>query len=122
MVPVRLTLAQTATFVILWRHWRLTDADLAALERQVMDNPLAGKVMRNTGGVRKLRFAPPSLGRGKSGAYRVCYLYFPAHETVFFVLIFPKTEQPNLTPEQQKACRTIGAEIERSLKQVRKRM
>lgn len=77
-----------------------------------MENPLAGPVVRNTGGVRKIRFSPPSRGRGKSGAYRVCDLYYPAHQIVYFVLIFPKSEQPNLTSEQQKACRQLAHEIE----------
>jgi hypothetical protein len=112
---VKLTLAQTTTFASLWKHWRLSDDDLRELERQLMENPLAGKVMRKTGGVRKTRFAPPSRGSGKSGAYRVCYLYFPAHEIVFFMLIFPKNEQPNLTPEQEKACRTVARLIKDSL-------
>jgi hypothetical protein len=80
----------------------LDDEDLRALERQIMENPLAGKVMRNSGGVRKIRFAPPSRGSGKSGGYRVCYFYFPMQEIVYFVLVFPKSEQPNLTPEQLK--------------------
>lgn len=80
-----------------------------------MDNQLLGKVMRSTGGVRKIRFGPPSRGSGKSGGYRVCYLYFPAHEIVYFVLIFPKNEQPNLTAEQEKACRVLAKQIEHAL-------
>jgi hypothetical protein len=111
---VKLTLAQTATFASLWSHWRLNDNDLRALERQLMENPLAGKVMRNTGGVRKTRFAPPSSGAGKSGGYRVCYFYFPAREAVYFVLLFPKNEQPNLTAEQEKACRTLAKQIQQA--------
>ena len=112
-----LTLAQTATFASLWRYWRLDDSDLRALEGQVLENPLSGKVMRNTGGVRKIRFAPPSRGSGKSGGYRVCYFYFPASEMVFFVLIFAKNEQPNLTPEQQKVCRSLAKQIKQMLKE-----
>lgn len=112
---MKLTLAQTSTFARLWKYWDLDDEDLRALERQVMENPLAGRVMRNTGGVRKVRFAPPSLGAGKSGAFRVCYLYFPAHEVIFFVLIFPKSEQPNLTPDQEKSCRALAQLIKQSL-------
>jgi len=114
---VRLTLAQTATFVALWKHWRLNDDDLRTLERQIMENPVAGKVVRNTGGVRKIRFAPPSRGSGKSGGVRVCYFHFPAHQVVFLVLIFPKAEQPNLTAEQEKACRTLAKQIEKLLDQ-----
>jgi hypothetical protein len=112
---VKLTLGQTTAFASLWKRWRLSDDDLRELERQVMENPLAGKVMRRTGGVRKTRFAPVSSGSGKSGAYRVCYLYFPAHETVFFILIFPKSEQPSLTPEQEKACRMVAKLIRDAL-------
>jgi hypothetical protein len=80
-----------------------------------MENPLAGKVMRNTGGVRKTRFAPRSLGSGKSGAFRVCYFYFQSHEIIFFVLVFPKKEQPNLDAEQEKACRSLANQIKRVL-------
>jgi hypothetical protein len=112
---VKLTLAQTATFASLWKHWRLDDNDLRALEHQIMENPLAGKIMRNTGGVRKMRFAPPSRGSGKSGAYRVCYFYFPARQVIYFVLIFPKNEQPNLSADQEKTCRTLSREIKQAM-------
>jgi hypothetical protein len=112
---VRLTLAQTATFASIWKQWRLTDDDLRALERQLMENPLCGNVMRNTGGVRKARFAPPSRGSGKSGGYRVCYFYLPPHELVCFVLIFPKSEQPNLTAQQEKTCRLLMTQINQAL-------
>jgi hypothetical protein len=80
-----------------------------------MEQPLGGKVMRNTGGVRKTRFAPPSRGFGKSGAYRICYVYFPAHEMVFFLLLFAKNEQPNLTTAQEKVCRLLIKQIQQSL-------
>ncbi|HEY1684704.1 MAG TPA: type II toxin-antitoxin system RelE/ParE family toxin [Tepidisphaeraceae bacterium] len=81
-----------------------------------MENPLAGKVMKSTGGIRKARFAPPSSRSGKSGAFRVCYFYFPDHAIVFFVLIFPKNEQPNLTAEQEKICRNLSEQIKQMLK------
>lgn len=80
-----------------------------------MENPLAGNVMRNTGGVRKMRFAPPSRGSGKSGAFRVCHFYFPVHEIVYFVLIFTKSEQPSLTADQANACRALAMQIKQAL-------
>ena len=111
---MKLTLAQTATFAAVWKHWRLDDRDLQALEREILDNPLSGRVMRNTGGVRKIRFAPPSRGSGKSGAFRVCYIYVPATDIVYFLLLFPKSEQPSLTAEQEKACRMLARQIKSS--------
>ena len=112
---MKLTLAQTATFASLWRQAHLNDEDLQAIERQVMENPLAGRVMRNTGGVRKMRFAPPSRQSGNSGAFRVCYIYFPMYEIVYFVLIFPKNEQTTLTAQQEKACRLLSQQIKQLL-------
>ena len=40
--------------------------------------------------------------------YFVTGSYFPDHEIIFFVLLFPKNEQPNLTPEQEKTCRVLA--------------
>jgi hypothetical protein len=57
---MKLTIAQVSAFVAEWRKLRLTDEDLAALEKMIMDHPDAGAVMAGTGGIRKLRFAPPS--------------------------------------------------------------
>jgi len=69
-----LTFIQLAPFVVAWRRLGLTDEDLSALEQLIMHRPEAGAVMQGTGGVRKLRFAPPSWHMGKSGATRVCYI------------------------------------------------
>lgn len=121
-LAVKLTLAQTATFASLWQAWKLKDDDLRSLEHQLMENPLAGKVMRNTGGVRKTRFAPASRSSGKSGAYRVCYLYFPAYEIIFLVLAFPKNQQPNLTAAQEKSCRSLAKVIAQNLDAVHDRL
>jgi hypothetical protein len=61
---MRLTLVQLAAFADKWRNMKLTDADLQALENQLMQNPAAGDVVPSTGGLRKLRFAPPSCVPG----------------------------------------------------------
>jgi hypothetical protein len=65
---------QSATFVAEWRAARLDDDDLRALEALLLENPERGPVMSGTGGLRKLRYAPPSWHIGKSGATRVGYL------------------------------------------------
>jgi len=111
---VKLTLVQSPLFVSLWRYFDFDDDDLRALERQVMEHPLAGKVIRNTNGVRKIRFSPPSRRSGKSGAYQ-SVIYLPAIEAVYFLLIFQKSEQPNLTPAQEKACREFARGIKRKM-------
>ena len=109
---MKLTFIQTRTFVSLLNHCGLSDRELRHLEQSLLENPQGGRVMRNTGGVRKVRFAPPSLRSGKSGGLRICYFYFPKYATVCFVLLFPKSEQPNLTPVQEKVCRLLSRQIE----------
>ena len=41
--------------------------------------------------------------RGKRGAYRVCYVYFPEFGTIALVAIFGKTEKSDLTQADQRA-------------------
>src|SRR5665213_2831955 len=51
-------------FKNLWRSEKLRDEDLQALETLIMRNPSGPGIMKGTGGLRKIRFAPPSRGRG----------------------------------------------------------
>jgi len=55
------------------------EGDLWALQILIMRNPGGTPVIPETGGLRKMRFAPGRWNTGKSGAVRVCYVYFPDH-------------------------------------------
>jgi hypothetical protein len=57
---VVLTFIQLPYFVSDFRRMLLTDGDLRELETLLMQNPGMGKVIPGTGGLRKMRFAPPS--------------------------------------------------------------
>lgn len=94
---MKLTFIQPASFAADWRRLGLTDEDLQALEADLMERPNVGPVMKGTGGLRKMRFAPPSANRGKSGAMRVCYVVFYAAASCYLLVIFPKNELPNLS-------------------------
>lgn len=80
-----------------------------------MENPKAGAVVAGTGGVRKMRFAPPSWNAGRSGATRVCYALFATIDTVFLLTMFLKNQQANLTAEEKKAIRTWMTQAKKSL-------
>ena len=77
-------------------HLRLTDEDLRALEIELLERPDAGKLIPGTGGLRKVRFAPPSFRRGKSGACRVCYAWFPEVHAVYLCVIYTKQERDDM--------------------------
>jgi hypothetical protein len=104
---ISLTFIQTSYFVAEFRRLGLTDEDLRAIEGVVGDDPDAGKVMARTGGVRKIRFAPPSWRTGKRGALRVCYVWLERYSTVGFFLIYPKNEKDTLSAEDEKVCRLL---------------
>ncbi|MFL5542890.1 MAG: type II toxin-antitoxin system RelE/ParE family toxin [Longimicrobiaceae bacterium] len=87
----------------------LSDEEMRAVENALLDDPEAGPVMRDTGGVRKIRAAQEN--RGKSGSARVVYLYIAERETVYFLLAFAKNVQGDLSPAEKKQLRTVVALI-----------
>ncbi len=105
MLNMKLTIAQIAGFVSEWQKLRLSDEDLSALEQILMENPNAGKIIAGTGGIRKIRFAPPSWNTGKSGATRVCYVIFAAVEAAYLLTLFAKNEKSNLSASEKAMYR-----------------
>lgn len=104
---VKLTFAQVAPFVADWKRLGLSDEDLQALEALLMLDPTAGPVMAGTGGLRKIRFSPPSWRTGKSGAARVCYALVPQHFLVYLVVMFGKNEKGNLSKAERNAAANL---------------
>lgn len=104
---MRLTFAQVSGFVAQWRALKLTDTDLFALEAALMDRPEAGDLMRGTGGVRKVRFAPPSWHMGKSGSTRVCYIVLVESDFCYLLAIYPKNQKDNLTRSERNELRQL---------------
>jgi mRNA-degrading endonuclease RelE of RelBE toxin-antitoxin system len=102
--PPRLLLfVQFPTFLRDWQRLGLGDEALRALEQEVLEAPDKAPVIPHTGGLRKVRFTPPGSGRGKSGAYRVCYAYFPDYGTIALFVAFGKNEQSDLSSAQARA-------------------
>jgi hypothetical protein len=83
--------------------------DLLALQVGIMAHPRAGVVVRGTGGLRKLDFAPPrGLGgkkRGKRNSCRVCYVYFEEFHTVLLVTVYAKGRKDDLSADEKKAIK-----------------
>lgn len=98
------------SFLSDWVRLDLNDADLSVLENELLESPESGNLLRETGGVRKVRFA--RSGGGKSGGVRVFYLDLPERNKLYFLAVISKTESDNLT----KAERNELAALVRSLK------
>ncbi|MDH4316627.1 MAG: toxin [Gammaproteobacteria bacterium] len=96
----------------------LSDDAFRSLQSLLMDQPEAGAVIPDTGGLRKLRFADPNRGKGKRGGLRVIYYWWnPGYQFWLFTL-FDKDELTDLTPQQR---RTLKGMIKTELAARRKR-
>lgn len=85
----------------------LTDEQYTELQAFMAENPEAGAVIRGTGGVRKLRWIDPGSGRGKRGGNRVIYFYRASHEQLIMLMIYGKSDQPDLTIDQKRQLAEI---------------
>ena len=75
------------------------------MQIQLLNKPDSGKIIRGSGGLRKLRWS--AGGHGKRGGIRGLYYGFVSHETVLFLFAYPKREQEELTPEQLKQLKKV---------------
>lgn len=103
---------QASTFTADLKRLDFTLEDLAELEKSIMKSPAGPPVMGGTGGLRKIRFAPPSYHTGKRGACRICYAWFPADAIVYMVVAFGKNEKENLSNAEKASIRKLLAEIQ----------
>lgn len=92
-----------------------TEKERASLYQYLSQSPLAGDVIQGSGGVRKLRWKRP--GMGKRGGMRVIYYYFDRHGILSLLLAYAKSEKEDLKPKEIDIMRdlveTIRATIER---------
>ena len=71
----------------------------------VSANPEAGKIIPETGGVRKVRWA--LAGRGKRGGARLIYYYHSERMPLFLLSAYPKNEKANLSMAERNAMKRL---------------
>ena len=91
----------------------LDDAACARLQAEMMRAPDLGDMIKDAGGLRKLRFGDPRRGKGKRGGLRIIYYWWAAGSQFWLFTVYDKDEADDLTPEQRKSLRAmIKAELE----------
>ena len=68
-------------------------------------NPEVGKIVAETGGVRKFRWGLG--GRGKRGGARVIYYYRNERLPLFLLTTYAKNEKANLTQAERNAMKRL---------------
>ena len=74
----------------------LEDDDIRLIQQTLQDDPNSGTVVKGTGGLRKLRIS--LSGRGKRGGARLLYLYVQVRGVIYFVAVYDKSDQEDITP------------------------
>jgi hypothetical protein len=105
-----------ASFDRRWTSFGLDDDDLRKLEMLIQADPDGPPLVKGTGGLRKIRFAPPGSGRGKSGSYRIGYAHFPNPGIVLLLGVWAKNETSNLSQAERNAVATALARFETLIK------
>lgn len=75
------------------------------LQNFLVINPLAGAVIPDGGGLRKIRWQIE--GRGKRGGIRAIYYYVSSDNRIFMLLAYSKGVQDDLTKEERKSLRKL---------------
>lgn len=96
----------------------LNDDDLRRLQEEILLDPKTGIVMKETGGVRKMRFTFEH--RGKSGSIRVIYIDFEIYEKIYLLTAYSKNEKDNLSKAERNELRELVKVLENQLKESEK--
>jgi hypothetical protein len=94
-----LTVVETLLFQRQWPHYWDEDerAEFAAF---IANDPLAGVVVRDSGGIRKVRWSRE--GTGKSGGVRVIYFTRLESGEIVLLTLYAKSKTDNLTDAKLK--------------------
>ena len=102
-------IVRTTMFAKSLKRLNASEAEIAALETAIAENPDAGDVIPGLGGVRKIRFALG--GRGKRGGGRCIYLALRIESVAYLLLAYGKSQQTDLSERQRKAILALIEEI-----------
>jgi mRNA-degrading endonuclease RelE of RelBE toxin-antitoxin system len=85
----------------------LSEDEYLGLQSFLLQYPEAGKVVRGSGGLRKVRWA--MSGKGKSGGVRVIYYFKRQDDEIWLLSIYSKNEVESIPAH---ILRQIAKEIE----------
>ena len=81
-----------------------TDDELKELQKLLIESPDKGDLIRQTGGLRKIRMATGT--QGKSGSARVSY-FLATDEIIYLVMAYPKSTKDSLTDAEKSDLKKL---------------
>ena len=101
-------------FEACWTKNGLSEEDLLELEIALCSDPKSGAVIQGTGGLRKLRWALPGLG--KRGSLRIVYVDFVVYEKIYLISAYTKNEKDNLSDAEKKTIKKMIQQLGNELR------
>lgn len=86
----------------------MSDDDYKDLQNSLIKCPVAGDIIKGSGGLRKLRWS--ASGRGKRGGSRVIYYWYKDQEIIYMLYAYAKNRQEDLTRDQLKVLSKLVEE------------
>lgn len=87
----------------------LDDDEYSKLQVELAKRPDVGDLIKNGGGIRKLRWK--RAGTGKSGGIRVIYYWLTEDNQIFLLVAYPKSVKDNLTDRETAILRNLVKEL-----------
>ena len=87
----------------------ISDDEYRKLQLALVLRPEAGKIIPGSSGLRKIRWK--SGGSGKRGGLRLIYFWDVPEDIIYMLLIYKKSKQEDLTPNQLKTLRNLVKEF-----------
>ena len=86
----------------------LAEDEYRALQIALLLRPEQGPLIKGSGGLRKVRWAPK--GVGKRGGIRVIYHWRAEEEAFYMLFAYSKVDQADLTPDQVRTLARVVRE------------
>ena len=93
-----------------YREDYFDDDQFAELQRYLVKDPEAGSLVKETGGVRKLRWSRE--GMGKRGGVRVLYYLQDDKGRIWLLTLYAKSAQENISARTLRMLREVADEAE----------
>ena len=87
----------------------LSDDDYAKLQEELVRRPDAGDLIKDGGGIRKVRWK--RSGTGKSSGIRVIYYWLTEDHQILMLVAYPKSIKDNLTAQETAVLRKLVKEL-----------
>lgn len=76
----------------------------------IASSPLAGELIKRTGGARKIRWSSGD-NKGKRGGVRVIYYYHDENIPIFLFTVYGKNKKSDITDKEQNILKAIIKEL-----------